>query len=168
MPPSDPHSGVELRHLRYLVAVAEAGTFTQAAERTSMAQPTLSQQVRRLEHIGTPLLSRERHGLHLTEAGSVLLREWRSVLSMFEHGLRRSRQAAGLDRLQLRFVVPPHLPESLAANTTIRLQPVATAADVEVIWLEAPLDAGFSVIEAPERIASLVLTTAPVGDGWSA
>jgi hypothetical protein len=51
MPPSDPHSGVELRHLRYLVGVAEAGTFTQVAERMFMAQPTLSQQVAGLDRL---------------------------------------------------------------------------------------------------------------------
>ena len=156
MPPCDSHSGVELRHLRYLVAVVEAGTFTQAAERMFMAQPTLSQQVRRLEQmVGTPLLSRRRDGLHLTAAGSVLFEESRTVLSVFEHGLRRSRQVAGLDRLRLRFVVPPHLPESLAANIAIRLRSVATAADVEVIWLEASLDAEFSVICRRQADAAL-------------
>ena len=51
--------GIELRHLRYLVALADAGSFTLAAERIFIAQPTLSQQIRRLEEIvGTQLLQR--------------------------------------------------------------------------------------------------------------
>jgi hypothetical protein len=91
-PPSDRHPGIELRHLRYLVAVAEAGMFTQAAERMCLAQPTLSQQE---QMVGTPLLSRQRNGVHLTAAG------------------------------------------------------------VEVIWLAAPLDAGFSVICRRQADAAL-------------
>ena len=93
------HQGLELRHLRYLVAVADAGTFTHAAERMFIAQPTLSQQIRRLEEmVGTPLLHRRRDGVELTEAGSVLLEESRTMLSVLEHGVTRSRQAAGLGR----------------------------------------------------------------------
>ena len=74
--------GLELRHLRYFVALADAGSFTHAAEQLFIAQPTLSQQIRRLEEtIGTPLLYRRREGLRLTAAGSVLLEESRNVLS---------------------------------------------------------------------------------------
>ena len=91
--------GVELRHLRYFVAVADAGTFTHAAARMFIAQPTLSQQIRRLEEmVGTPLLQRRREGVRLTEAGTVLLEESRAVLSLIEQGVRRTRQAAGLGR----------------------------------------------------------------------
>lgn len=90
--------GVELRHLRYFVALADAGTFTHAAEQMFIAQPTLSQQIRRLEEmVGTPLLQRRREGVRLTEAGSVLLEESRAVLSRVDHGVSRTRQAAGLD-----------------------------------------------------------------------
>ena len=155
-PPGDAHHGVELRHLRYLVAVADAGTFTHAAERMFVAQPTLSQQIRRLEQmIGTPLLDRKRDGVQLTDAGSVLLEEARTVLSLIDHGVRRSRQAAGLDRLRLRFVLPPQLPEELAANTAARLWSVAAVAGVDVTWLEAPLDAGFSLIRQRRADAAL-------------
>src|SRR5246127_3203787 len=71
---------LELRHLRYFVALADAGSFTRAAEQLTIAQPTLSQQIRRLEEtIGTPLLHRRREGLRLTAAGSVLLEKSRSV-----------------------------------------------------------------------------------------
>src|ERR1700759_793031 len=88
-----PH-GIELRHLRYLVAVADAGTFTHAAQRIFIAQPTLSQQIRRLEEmVGTPLLQRCREGVRLTPAGRVLLEESRAVLAQLEHGISRSRHA---------------------------------------------------------------------------
>src|SRR5580693_1228353 len=130
---SDAHHGVELRHLRYLVAIADVGTFTHAAERMFVTQPALSQQIRRLEEmVGTPLLDRRRDGVRLTDAGTVLLEESRTVLSLIEHGVRRSRQAAGLDRLRLRFVMPPQMPEGLAAAIAARLWSVAAAAGVNV------------------------------------
>src|SRR5262252_10272573 len=85
---------LELRHLRYFVAVADAGTFTHAAERLFIAQPTLSQQIRRLEQVvGTPLLHRGRDGVQLSAAGTMLLDAARDVLSMVEHGVSQTRQA---------------------------------------------------------------------------
>ena len=140
--------GVELRHLRYFVAVADTGTFTHAAERMFIAQPTLSQQIRRLEEmVGTPLLQRRREGVRLTEAGTVLLEESRTVLSLIEHGVSRTRQAAGLGRPRLRFVVPPHLPEALAVQAASRLRTTAAAAGVEVAWMETR--AGCGVLAGP-------------------
>jgi DNA-binding transcriptional LysR family regulator len=153
--------GVELRHLRYFVALADAGTFTQAAEQMFIAQPTLSQQIRRLEEIiGTPLLQRRRGGLRLTKAGSVLLEESRAVLSLIDHGMSRTRQAAGLGRPRLRFVVPPDLPENLAVEVASRLRRTATAAGIDVAWLERPLDAQFSLIQQREADAGLGWLTA--------
>jgi len=147
---------LELRHLRYLVAVAEAGTFTRAAEQVFIAQPTLSQQIGRLEQlIGTPLLVRGRDGVWLTTAGAVLLDVSRDVLSLVDHGVSRTRQAAGLGRQRLRVVMPGNLPEALTAKTATLLRSAADATDVDLVWKETPLDAGFSLIRQHQADAGL-------------
>src|SRR6201990_2492708 len=147
---------IELRHLRYFVALAEAGSFTHAAERMFIAQPTLSQQIRRLEEIvGTPLLQRRREGLQLTKAGAVLLDASRTVLSLVDHEVNRTRQAAGLGRQHMRVVVPPRLPDALAVEVASALRSAAAAADVDLVWMEVPLDAGFSLIQQRRAAAAL-------------
>jgi DNA-binding transcriptional LysR family regulator len=152
---------LELRHLRYFVAVADAGTFTHAAERMFIAQPTLSQQIRRLEEmVGTPLLQRRREGVRLTEAGAVLLEESRSVLSLVDHGVSQTRQAAGLGRPRLRVVIPPGLPEALAIAAATGLRSAAAAAGVDVVWLETAFDAEFSPIRQRRADAGLGWLTA--------
>jgi DNA-binding transcriptional LysR family regulator len=152
---------IELRHLRYFVALADAGSFTHAAERMFIAQPTLSQQIRRLEEIvGTQLLQRHREGLQLTKAGAVLLDASRAVLSLVDHEVNRTRQAAGLGRQHLRVVVPPRLPDAFAVEAASALRSAAAAADVDVVWMEAPLDAGFSLIRQRRADAGLGWLTA--------
>jgi DNA-binding transcriptional LysR family regulator len=147
---------IELRHLRYFVALADAGSFTDAAERIFITQPTLSQQIRRLEEIvGTQLLQRHRQGLRLTKAGAVLLDASRTVLSLVDHEVDRTRQAAGLGRPRLRVVVPPRLPNAFAVQAAPALRSVATAADVEIVWLQIPLDAEFRVIRQRRADAGL-------------
>ena len=155
--------GLELRHLRYFVALADVGSFTHAAERMFIAQPTLSQQIRRLEEmVGTPLLQRRREGMRLTTAGLVLLDASRNLLSLVDHATSRTRQAAGLGRPRLRVVVPPRLPDSLAVTTTSLLYLAARTAEVDVVWLERPLDAEFSLIQQRQADAGLGwLTTGP-------
>src|SRR5690348_106443 len=153
--------GVELRHLRYFVTVADAGTFTRAAERLFIAQPTLSQQIRRLEQIvGTPLLHRRRAGVALTAAGTVLLQAARDVLSAADHAVGQTRQAAGLGRPQLRLVIPADLPESLAVQAITRLRSAADAGQVAITWLETALDAEFSPIRQRRADAALGWLTA--------
>jgi DNA-binding transcriptional LysR family regulator len=149
--------------LRYFVALADAGSFTHAAEQLFIAQPTLSQQIRRLEEsIGTPLLHRRREGLRLTAAGSVLLEESRNVLSLVDHGLSQTRQAAGLGRPRLRMVIPPDLPEALAVKAAAGLRSAALAVEVDMVWLEPALDAEFSLIRTRRADAGLGwLTTSP-------
>ncbi len=86
---------MELRLLRYFVAVAEELNFTRAAERLHIAQPSLSQQVRQLEaEIGAPLFLRDKHRLELTEAGRIFLRESRNILNYTNHAISVTRQAA--------------------------------------------------------------------------
>ena len=154
---------LELRHLRYFVAVADAGSFTHAAERIFIAQPTLSQQIRRLEQIvGTPLLHRRHDGLRLTTAGGVLLDASRNVLSLVDHEVSRTRQAAGLGRPRLRIVIPPGLPGDLAVKAAAALRAAAADADVDLVWMEAALDAEFSLIRTRRADAGLGwLTTNP-------
>jgi DNA-binding transcriptional LysR family regulator len=147
---------VELRHLRYFVALADAGSFTRAAERMFIAQPTLSQQIRRLEDIvGAPLLQRRREGVRLTKAGAVLLDASRAVLSLVDQEVNRTRQAAGLGRQRLRVVVPSGLPDALAVEAASALKSAGAAAEVEIVWIETPLDAEFSPIRQRRADAGL-------------
>jgi len=156
---------VELRHLRYFVAVADAGTFTHAAQRMYIAQPTLSQQIRRLEEIvGTPLLHRQREGVRLTAAGTVLLEESRTVLSQVDHGMSRTRQAAGLGRLRLRVVIPPDLPESPTVETASRLRSAADAAGAGIAWLEIRADAGLGWLTTADEAMPAPLEVMSLGE----
>jgi LysR family hca operon transcriptional activator len=86
---------MELRHLRYFVAVAEELSFTRAAGRLHTAQPSLSHQIRQLEaEVGVPLLERTRHQVRLTGPGRLFLREAREILSRVDHAVRLVGKAA--------------------------------------------------------------------------
>ena len=87
---------MELRHLRYFVAVAEAGSLTVAAEqRLHTSQPSLSRQIRDLEdEVGAQLLTRRARGIELTPAGRAFLDHARSVLSQVEAATEAARRVA--------------------------------------------------------------------------
>ena len=75
---------IELRHLRYFLAVADTLHFSKAAEQLGMAQPPLSQQIRRLEElVGHRLFDRTTRGVKLTLAGQLLADRTRSTIRRF-------------------------------------------------------------------------------------
>ncbi len=86
---------LELRHLRYFLAVAEEGNFTRAAARVGIGQPPLSQQIQALERdLGTPLFRRTHAGAELTAAGDAFLGEVRRVLVDVERAAETARRVA--------------------------------------------------------------------------
>ncbi|HEY5077388.1 MAG TPA: LysR substrate-binding domain-containing protein [Acidimicrobiia bacterium] len=91
---------MELRHLRYFVAVAETGSLTEAAaQRLYTSQPSLSRQIRDLEsQVGVPLFSRSVRGVELTDAGTAFLEHARLVLMHADAAVETARRAARPER----------------------------------------------------------------------
>ena len=102
---------MELRHLRYFVAVAEELSFTRAAGRLHIGQPPLSHQIQMLEaEVGARLLERSKRWVRLTEAGKLFLDDARRVLSLAEQAVQTARRAergeAGELRVGFTFSTP--------------------------------------------------------------
>jgi len=158
---SERKATVELRHLRYFVAVAEELHFSRAAERLHVAQPAVSEQVRKLElEVGVRLLNRGKGTVSLTESGAVLLAEARRVLQQVEVA-RVATQGArdrGSSRLKIGYT-----PASLPVSVPRALQRVASS----MVGLETTLEPGYAMelIAAvrDERLdAAVVSLPAPV------
>src|SRR5580658_5158215 len=84
---------IELRHLRYFLAVADTLHFSRAAERLGIAQPPLSQQIRRLEQLlGHALFDRTTRGVNLTLAGQLLAERARGMMERIQDDLEQVRR----------------------------------------------------------------------------
>lgn len=93
----------ELRHLRYFVAVAEAGSISRASRRLHISQPPLSRQIRDLEDaIGVPLFERQPRSVELTDAGRIFLHQSRDILGRAADAAELARQIAKRNRNHLR------------------------------------------------------------------
>ncbi|QBR00206.1 DNA-binding transcriptional regulator HcaR [Paraburkholderia pallida] len=149
---------MELRHLRYFIAVADELSFTRAAERLHTAQPSLSQQIRNLEdEVGTPLFERTRRKVELTEAGKVFLAEARLVVAQADRAVTRARQVgqgratvtigfvpaaeirvfpAILPRLRLRF---PDVNVELRSLPTADQEEALLRGEIDVAFMRRPV-----------------------------
>ncbi|MFC4012305.1 LysR family transcriptional regulator [Nonomuraea purpurea] len=112
---------MQLQQLAYFVAVAETRHFTQAAERMRVAQPSLSKQIKALEHdLGAPLFSRARGNVTLTPAGEALLPLARRILADADTARQEVAQLAGLRRGRVRLGATPSLCAGLLADALAR------------------------------------------------
>jgi len=112
---------MELRHLRYFVAVAEEAHITRAAERLGMQQPPLSQQIKALEReLDVQLFHRRPRGVELTEPGRVFFREAQSILAQLERALEATRRAARGEQGRITVGMTPTAPFHPVVSSAVR------------------------------------------------
>ncbi len=145
---------MELRHLRYFIAVAEELHFGRAAERLRMAQPPLSQQIQKLEgELGFQLFYRTKRRVQLTEAGEVFLEEAQQIFRQLEQAVRVGQQTSRgeMGRLAIGFVssaaynvLPPILNQFRQTFPAVNLTLQELTTDQQLQWLrEKRIDVGF-------------------------
>ncbi|MCS7315363.1 MAG: LysR family transcriptional regulator [Bryobacterales bacterium] len=150
---------MDLRQLRYFLAVAQAGSFSRAAEQEGVSQPALSEQIRKLERgLGVPLFERLARGVRLTPAGERLLDHARVVLREMASARRAieslrtevgGRLAVGAIPTVLPYLVAPRIEEfrrrypevrlRLVEDVTARLLEGLRSGDLDLIVVSLPL-----------------------------
>jgi DNA-binding transcriptional LysR family regulator len=152
---------LELRHLRYFVAVADAGSVTRAAERLGIQQPPLSQQIRALEaELGMTLFDRTARGIRLNRTGSIFLEDARRLLADAGEAVHRLRRISRGEQGQLAIgftssaALHPRLPSLLQRfcaahplvklvtreNTTRDLMEAVEQQEIDLAVVRAPVD----------------------------
>ena len=154
---------MELRQLRYFIAVAEEGSFSRAAGRLHVSQPPLSTQIKGLEdELGVQLLERSNRGVSLTPAGLVFFEETRTVLARLEHAkketLRANRSDIGM--LSIGFVsiadygiLPPALKSFRSSYPLVEVQLHELTTDAQIRELRAArldLGIGLGPVDEPD------------------
>lgn len=148
---------MELRTLRYLLAVAEEGHFTRAAERCFVSQPALSQQIRKLEdELGEVLLDRSTTPVRLTAAGEVVVAHARRILAELEamrvaldelQGLQQGNLTVGAVQTVQAYLIPYAVATFTRRYPGVRLQVLELPADeVEAGVLEGRFHLGLSFV----------------------
>lgn len=128
---------IEIRQLRYYVAVAQAGSFRKAAEELNLSQPPLSVQIRQLEEaLGVQLIERNAAGLRLTEPGAVFLDHAREILHRLSRAVAETQRVAETGAGALRLGCVTSAQVSLLPSVLARLR--ASLPDVAVEVLDMP------------------------------
>lgn len=124
---------MELRHLRYFVAIAESGNITQAAQKLFIAQPPLSAQMKQLEEeIGVPLLVRQARGVALTPAGRSFLSDAKAILARSQDARTRARQLHDGKAHLVRLGLMPSSTQALLPGLLHALQAQAPQVNLQV------------------------------------
>jgi DNA-binding transcriptional LysR family regulator len=141
---------VELRQLRYFVAVAEELHFGRAAERLRIAGPSLSQQIKALERsVGVDLFVRDRRHVRLTSAGRTLLPDAREILALAGAAQRRLASASGPVRLGYVSWLPGELAATVRTDLRIDEWVMPSHIQIERV-LEGTLDAAIAWVPQPD------------------
>ncbi len=164
---------MELRHLRYFIAVAEELNFTRAAERLHMAQPPLSQQIQQLEaQLGFQLFRRTKRTVTLTDAGQVFFEEAQKILQQVDRAIQLAQQTSRgeLGQLTVGFVssaahnvVPAILQQFRTLHPAVKLELREMTTNEQLQRLrEGQIDIGFIRPPVDDGINSEIVFREPL------